>query len=279
MGKTIKTVRDHKTGRFKGKRKGRGEGFHRDYDTLISIDGKRIPLLRVHRLSYTCTILREPMEKIPWEKKKGPKGMEQWVLHHKFPNKKSEMDELKELEITFVRQKTKSYDELVIYLPEKYITEFELEKTKKIMEEYAWNARKWFQNKYKLWLGLALPYCDMEIAHEIFDPALRRWVQENGMAKVKTKRGYGIVDESKKGFPEREFTSIEQVKADLESGDRILDLEEQMRFMMQQQSQLMEQQGKMMETVTELTQDIHEFMGFRRKLEERLEKDSANMFS
>lgn len=278
VGKTIKTVRDHKTGRFKGKRKGRGEEFHRNYDTLLSIDGKRIPVLRVHSLSYTCTILRKPAEKIPWEKKEGPKGMEQWVLRHKFPNKKSEIDELKELEITFVRQKTKNYDELVIYLPEKYIFKFELGKTKEIMEEYVWKARKWFQNKYGLWLGLALPYRDMEIAHEIFDPALRRWVQKNGMAKVKTKRGYGVVDESKTGFPEREFTSIEQVKADLESGDRILDLEEQMRFMMQQQSQLMEQQGKMMETVTELTQDIQEFMGFRRKLEDRLEKESTDMF-
>jgi len=278
VGKTIKTVRDHKTGRFKGKRKGRGEGVHRDYDTLISIDGKRIPLLRVHRLAYTCTILREPMEKIPWEKKNGPRGMEQWVLRHKFSNKKSEIDELKELEITFVRQRTKNYDELVIYLPEKYVTNFELKKTKKIMGDYAWKARKWFQNKYKLWLGLTLPYCDMEIAHEIFDPDLRRWVQENGMAKVKTKRGYGIVDESKKGFPEREFTTIEQVKADLESPDRILDLEEQMRFMMQQQSQLMKQQQEMTESVMELTNDIQEFMGFRRKMEDRLEKDSADMF-
>ena len=278
VGKTIKTVRDHKTGHFKGKRAGRGEGFKRNYDTIVSIDGKRVPVLRVHSLSYTCTILRKPAEKIPWEKKDGPKGMEQWILRHKFPNKKSEIDELKELEITFVRQKTKNYDELIIYLPEKYIFEFELEKTKKIMEGYSWKARKWFQNKYGLWLGLALPYRDMEIAHEIFDPALKNWVQENGMAKVKTKRGCGIVDESKKGFPEREFTSIEQVKVDLESGDRILDLEEQMRFMMQQQSQLMKQQTEMMESVTELTQDIQEFMGFRRKLEARLEKDSVDMF-
>ncbi|GAI10792.1 unnamed protein product, partial [marine sediment metagenome] len=52
-GKTIKTVRDHKTGRFRGKRKGRGEEFHRDYDTILSIDGERIPVLRVHSLSYT----------------------------------------------------------------------------------------------------------------------------------------------------------------------------------------------------------------------------------
>ena len=261
VGKSIKTVRDHKTGRFKGKRKGRGEEFHRDYDTILSIDGKRIPVLRVHSLSYTCAILREPAEKVPWEQKKAPKGMEQWVLRHKFPNKKSEIAELKKLELTFVRQKTKNYDELVIYLPEKYIFEFELEKTKKIMEEYVWKARKWFQSKYKLWLGLALPYRDMEIAHEIFDPALKRWVQENGMAKIQTKRGRGIVDESKKGFPEREFTTIEQVRANMESGDRILDLEEQMRFMMQQQSQLMEQQRKMVETLsgtTDATQKVQE---------------------
>ncbi|GAI33743.1 unnamed protein product, partial [marine sediment metagenome] len=116
----------------------------------------------------------------------------QRIKDRKERKKKSEIDELKELEITFVRQKTKNYDELVIYLPEKYIFKFELEKTKKIMDEYVWKARKWFQNKYKLWLGLALPYRNMEIAHEIFDPALKRWVQENGMAKIQTKRGSGI---------------------------------------------------------------------------------------
>lgn len=280
VGKTPILVRDRKSGKIEGWKSGRKGGHVRDYNTIVSVDGKRIPMLRAHSIAYTCTILREPLKEVPWKPaEEGMKGMEQFVYKKKFTNKQSTLFNLKELEVTFLRQKTKGTDELIIYMPEKYFFEYELEQGETILKNYVWNARKWFQNTFKVWLGLALPYREMEIAHEIFDPALRRWVQENGMAKVKTKRGRGIVDESKKGFPEREFTTIEQVKADLESGDRILDLEEQMRFMMQQQSQLMEQQREMVETVKELTQDVHEFMGFRRKLEKRLEQDSVDMFS
>ena len=141
VGSTNKAVRNKKTGRFKGKRLGRTEGYHRDYDTVISVDGKRVPVLRVHSLGYTCSILREPGETVPWEKKDGPNGMEQWVLRHTFSNKKTEIDELRELEVTFVRQKTATYDELVVYMPEKYIFEHELSATESILNDYVWVAR------------------------------------------------------------------------------------------------------------------------------------------
>jgi len=279
VGKTPILVRDAESGKIKCWKSGKKGGHVRNYDTIVSVDGKRIPMLRVHSISGTCAIVREPAIEVPWKPAKdGMKGMEQFVYKKIFKNKKSTMFNLKQLKVTFIRQKTKDTDELIIHMPEKYFFEYELDQGEEILKEYIWKARKWFQNKFKVWLGLVLPYRDMEIAHEIFDPALRRWVQENGMAKVKTKRGYGVVDESKTGFPEREFTTIEQVKADLQSGDRILDLEEQMRFMMQQQSQLMKQQQEMTESVMELTNDIQEFMGFRRKMEDRLEKDSADMF-
>ena len=280
VGKTPILVRDVKSGKIKCWKSGRKVGLVRNYDTIVSVDGKRIPMIPVHSIASTCTILRKPLKDVPWKPaKKGMKGMEQFVYTKIFKNKKSTIFNLKELEVTFLRQKTKGTDELIIFMPEKYFFEYELDQGAEILKNYVWKAKKWFQNNFKVWLGLPLTYRDMEIAHEIFDPALRHWVQENGMAKVKTKRGYGVVDESKTGFPEREFTTIEQVKADLESPDRILNLEEQMRFMMQQQSDLMESQHQMVESINDLSNDIQEFMGFRRKMEDRLEKDSADMFS
>jgi len=276
VGKTPSLVRDRKSGKIKGWKSRRRVGHVRDYDTIISIGGKRIPMLRVHSIVYTCTILREPLKEVPWKPaKEGMRGMDQFVYRNKFLNKKSTLFNLKELEVTFVRQKTKDTDELIICMPEKYFLEYELDQGEAILKEYVWKARKWFQNKFKVWLGLALPYREMEIAREIFDPALRRWVQENGMAKIQTKRGRGIVDESKKGFPEREFTTIEQVQADLESGDRILDLEEQMRLMMEQQSQLgtTDNAKKFQERMEILMRKFQEKMeGSIKKVEEEQER-------
>jgi hypothetical protein len=278
VGKPLKTVRDHTTGQFKGKKEPPRREFHRDYDTVVSVDGKRVPMLRVHSLAFSCNIVREPGKNVPWEKKKGPNGMDQWVLHHKFPNNKTEIDALREVEITFVRQKTGTYDELVIYLPEKFLFEHELKAVEAMMEQYALTARKWFQNKYKTWLGLPLMYRPMEIAREIFEPGLKRYVEENGMVKVKTPNGYAMVDESQKGFPEREFTSIEEVQADLHIAERVLSIEEQqiqfqqqvrmiMDLMNQQQTVNQQQFKQVGDLLKQQAENVQELMGFKKKVE------------
>jgi len=273
-----KAVRNKKTGRFKGTRRPRGVGFHRDYDTVISIGGKRIPVLRVHSPSYACTILREPAEKVPWEEKGGPNGMNQYVYHHTFSNKKSEIDELRELDVTFVRKKTATYDELIIYMPEKYLFEHELKASEKIMEEFCWVARKWFQNKFKTWLSLALPYRPMEIARELFDPTMKQYVAEKGMLKVKTKLGYAMADESKKGFPEIEYNTTDEMEVDLHTPERILSLESQIEFLIKQQTEAMQMIKEMGASQKKFNDDIQEFMGFRKKMEDRLAKESKGMF-
>jgi len=285
VGKPLKTVRDHKTGQFKGKREGPRREFHRDYDTIISVDGKRVPVLRLHSLAYSCNIVREPVEKVPWEKKDGPNGMEQWVLHHKFPNKKSEIDALREMEITFVRQKTQTYDELVMYLPEKYLFEHELKKAEAVMDQYALIARKWFQNKFKTWLGLPLMYRPMEIAHEIFEPGLKQYVSENGMVKVKTEGGYAMVDESQKGFPEKEFTSIDEVEVDLHAAERILSLEAQQMQFQQQVRTIMDMMGTQQaqykqigDLLSKQAENISELMGFKKKIDAQKEKENKEMY-
>lgn len=278
-GKPYKTVRDRKTGRFKGKRRGRGEGFHRDYDTLLSEGGRRIPMLRVHHLSFSCTILGGvDEEKIPWERKKGPNGMQQWVYRRVFPYRKSKIKVLREFQVTFVRQKTATYDELVIWLPEKYLTEYEVEEAERVLDAVVWTARKWFQNQFKVWLGLALPHSKLEIAREIDEPGLRRWVEENGMVRTRTKQGYAVVDQSKVGFPEKEFSSVDEVKADLHAAERILSLEEEMEVMVQAVKELVGKQRELIDSQKEFTESIREFMGLRRRIEKHLEEENAGMF-
>lgn len=259
VGKKPILVRDRKSGKIKGWKSSRKIGIVRDYNTIVSVDGKRIPMIRAHSLSYVCSVLREPAKEVPWEKSKdGLKGMEQFVYRHIFDNKKSTwkhpvLFNLKKIEVTFVRKVTKNTDEIVIYMPEKYFLKYELDEAKKFLQEYVWTAWKWFQSRFKAHLAFPIKYREMEMAREIFDPALRRWVHENGMAKVKTKRGWGIVDESKKGFPEREFTTIEQVKADLESPDRILDLEYIVERMSVREEETADATQKVQEQIEKLT--------------------------
>jgi hypothetical protein len=163
--------------------------------------------------------------KIPWQIVKGMKGMEQYVYAHKFRNENSTLFNLRELEVTFVRQKTANSDELIIYMPEKYFLEYELQQSTRILNTYVWKAWKWFQKTFKFILSNPSPYRKTEYAREIFDPKLKKFVHEHGMVKVNTERGYAAVDESKKGFPEKEYTSIEEVEADLHMPERLLKLE------------------------------------------------------
>ena len=206
VGKNPILVRDRKSGKIKGWKSSRKIGIVRDYNTIVSVDGKRIPMIRAHSLSYVCSVLREPADEVPWIKSKdGLRGMEQFVYRHIFDEKKSTwkhpaLFNLKKIEVTFVRKVTKNTDELVIYMPEKYFLEYELDEAKKFLQGYVWTAWKWFQSYFKAHLAFPMEYREMEFAKEIFDPVLRQWVQENGMAKIKTKRGQVMVDESKKGF-------------------------------------------------------------------------------
>lgn len=279
VGKTCKTVRDKKSGKFKGKKRSKSEDHYRDYDILISKNGKRVHLLRMHSIAYSCTVLSDSSVTIPWKKVGSPKGMDQYVYRHKFTNSKVEIDDLKDICVTFMRKSTKNTDEIIIYMPEKYLLEHELVAAKSILEQYVWDARKWFQRKFQIHIGMPIMYRNMEIAREIDDPAIKNYVEEHGMMKVRTKHGYGVVDQSKKGFPEREFSSIELVEADLRMPDRVLSLEEQMAFLIEQQRKTMEMINEMSKIQHQFHSDMQEFIGFRMSVEKKLEDDSKNMFS
>lgn len=228
VGFPYKAVRDHKTGRFKGKRLPRGTGVHRDYNTIISVDGKRLKLIRANAISYECVLKREPMG-IPWKKVGGPHGMEQWVYHHEFPNNRATIDDLKVMDVTFLRKKTTTYDVIVIYLPEKYVLESELDVTLQTMSDYGLIAWNWLRKKFKVWMDFPKQYRSSEYAVEINDPRLKLAIKEHGMVKVPTASGgYVVIDESKKGHPEKEFTSLDEIKTELTMPEHILMLEREL---------------------------------------------------
>jgi len=198
----------------KTKKKPKNKPKKRDYNTKVFVNGKQQKILRLHSISYICNIIKEPAIEVNWEKKGGIRGMEQFVYHHRFSSD-SDVDELKGLDVTFMRKKTKNTDNLVIYMPEKYLLESELDVAKDLLEKYVWKAYRWFQRRFKCHLGMPLQYRDFEVARRISEPSKIDFVKKHGMLKVKNELGYAIVDESKKGFPEREFSSIEAMKIDL----------------------------------------------------------------
>ena len=285
VGKPLKAVRDHTTGRFKGKREGRGLGHKRDYDTIISQNGQRLAVFRLNALSYTCKIVNPPQRDVPWTRTNGPNGMDQWVLRYTVSNKKTDLEQLRNVEVTFVRQKTANSDQLIIYMPELYLLSYELVQAEKVLEEDIWKARKWFQSTYKTYLSMPTEYRSREIAREEMDPRMREVVQEHGMLKIQTKRGYAMVDESKKGYPEREYTTKEQAFADLNSADRLLDLEASMAFLMEQQKktaamleEMAHKQSEFLESQKHFTEEVQEFIGLRRKMDKNMKRDSEKMY-
>jgi len=255
-------VRDRRTGRIKHWKSHKKVGYVRNYDTIISVAGRRIPILRVHSISYTCTILHGPEKSIPWSHITDIKGGEQYIFRHTFKHKDSEIFCMKELDVTFVRQITShGYDELIIYMPEKYLFEFELEAGKKILQDYVKRARKWFQNKFKTYLGEPIKYREMEIARELFEPKLKKYIKEHQqMVKIKTDRGHAAIDSSKKGYSEIEYTTIEEVKADLNAPDRILALEEKVENLQIKIDKITDIQEKLYVSQEKLTATVENFI-------------------
>jgi len=259
-------VRDRETGKIKGWKSQKNVGHKRSYDTVISCNGRRIPIFRVHSIASTCTILYGPSEEVPWKHIRGMNEMEQFILKHKFINQKSKLFCMKELMVTFVRQiTTGGYDELIIYMPEKYLFEFELDAGERILDDYVNRARKWFQNEFKAYLSIPVKYREKEIAHEIFDAKLKRHVKQSKKhIRIQNKMGVISADTSKKNYPEVERSTVEQIKAELEMPDRILCLEaevDEIKFeinkMVEMQESICRNQKELMSVIKNIDESFH----------------------
>ena len=252
-------VRNRNTGKIKHWRRQKLDLKKRDYDTIVSIAGERVHLCRVHGIAYTCTIIHPPAKEVPWKPvKKGMRGLDQYDFKAVVPGIGN---------VTFRRQKSKQTDELIIWIPEKYFFEWELDEGERLLEESVWKARKWFQNRFKTYLALAMPYRKPKYAFEIFDPMMKRFVHEKGTIDAVTTGGIAEADESKKCYPEVEFPTIKQARTFVTMPDKINTLESSL-------SQLIETVKVMAEKQTEFTEQVKEVMGLKKEINKLKEKES-----
>lgn len=266
LSKKPHIVRDKQSGKIKHWRRQKLDLEKRDYDTIASVAGKRIRLCRVHGIAYTCTILHPPANFVPWKPvKKGMKGLEQYDF-------KAVVPEIGK--VSFRRQKSRQTDELIIWMPEKYFFEWELEEGEKLLNESVWKARKWFQNHFKTYLALAIPYRKPKYAFEIFDPKMKRFVHEKGTIDAVTTGGIAEADESKKDYPEVEFPTIKQAEAFVQGPDRLVTAENKLLRVESALSQLIGQVSIMSKAQEKFTEDVQEVMGLKKELNKLKERDS-----
>ena len=273
LSKKPSLVRHHDSGKIKHWRRKKLDLEHRDYDTLLSVDGKRVKICRVHGYSYSCSIIHKPVEIVPWKPvKKGMKGMDQYDYKHKIPHIGR---------VSFRLQTTKNTEELIIWLPVKWIFPWELEEGEKLLEKAVWKARKYFQDKFKAYLGLPLQYRTPKYAFEIWDPMMKRFVHEKGTVDVVTSDGIVEMDESLTDYQEVEFPSVRQAIVYANEADRILGLERQMEFVMRSQrmmsenmNKLIEGQKKLIESQKKFTDQMQEVIGLRKEVDKLKEREN-----
>ena len=252
-------VKDRNTGKIKHWRRQKLDLKKRDYDTIVSIAGERVRLCRVHGIAYTCTIIHPPAKEVPWKPgKKGMRGLDQYDFKAVVPGIGN---------VTFRRQKSKQTDELIIWIPEKYFFEWELDEGERLLEESVWTARKWFQNQFKTYLALAMPYRKPKYAFEIFDPMMKRFVHEKGTIDAVTTGGIAEADESKKCYPEVEFPTIKQARTFVTMPDKINTLESSLSLLIDQVKSMAEIQEK-------FTEQVQEVMGLKKEINKLKERES-----
>ncbi|RLE08956.1 hypothetical protein DRZ78_00070 [Candidatus Aerophobetes bacterium] len=119
---------------------GRGYAYVKQNKAGVAPD-----LCRVHLVACRAMILRPPTEPIKWTKT--------WTL----PNGTQYFLRKELLDIgivSFVRVKSASSDQLIIFMPEKYMSPDELQDHETKLEAYTQRAANWFMKTYGCQLGL-----------------------------------------------------------------------------------------------------------------------------
>ena len=229
-------------------------GLHWECKSTIEID--------VHHISYKFKVVDRPRRKIIWDKE----NHKMRGLVHKYLFWPQEIGR-----ITIRYQENKSeHDSVVIWVPSIKIPADQRDQHEDILYDNLMRASAWMQRLLLCRLSLPQVYRKPHYAVPVREPELRKFLKENTI-----KIGDVHADSSPPSLePHFESTNFEKTRCYIELPDRVLSLEEQMAFMMNQQKQLVESQHEMTESIRELTENISEFMGFRRKMEAHLEKES-----
>ncbi|MDH7506269.1 MAG: hypothetical protein QHH15_00575 [Candidatus Thermoplasmatota archaeon] len=166
---------------------------------------------RAHSIAFVLPLERPPVIPVPWSKTWVNKG----TVYKQF----SKIFDIGKITFRLIQGKKSS--QIVFFLPEKYLTKSELKHYDRVIWRYINHVANWFQKKYACRLGLPRVYQKPEFAIPE-DPEI---LFIGNRYNIHTEDSW--VDESE-GTPEWETNDIEIAKAKIESGERILSLEEKL---------------------------------------------------
>jgi hypothetical protein len=171
-----------------------------DYDTVFHEDGQRVKICREHNVSFMAPITGGPVENIKWDKTSSPNGrFTQNGRHDYVPG-------VGMCYFCWIKSKTKN--NLRIWLPEKYVLPHELEQD--VLDQVGWKVAKWFSKKYKVGIGILELITD-DYAFEATKEQTE-FFNNNGVIRVDTVNGKAMIDNSKKPRVEQEYTSRVEAK-------------------------------------------------------------------
>lgn len=224
-----------------------------DFRTVIREGDREIPICRVHGVAYQAPILSEPVGVI-WDSESELKnGVKQYILKYPFKGLPRY--------VTFKRLKGKDSDKLIIWLPELYLPEYAINgDTQKLIERIVWGVYSWFIKRYRCTLGLPEQYRKPQYAFKIpKDHPLYKFSKQTTL-KVETEEGIVEIDESKKEFPEIEFSDIRQAKTYATIPERMSYLEKKIKEIEDTFTQLTEKIETLSKSIDKLTQMMETFM-------------------
>ena len=204
--------RDKTTGRYIKSRRKKVD-HKRSYKTTAIVGGKRQKLVRVHGKSFIMPVTGGPIEEVKWDKVSSPNNrFKQYSLSWPVPNVGT---------CTFKWNKSKSKSNLIIFLPERYLLPYELEREDEIMKDYAWKVASWFsknalafksknQKKCGIGLGILREYPREQYATGA-SYIQKDYLKKHGMIKTDTAGGKAWLDDSKKDGGEVEFTDRDEI--------------------------------------------------------------------
>jgi len=166
-----------------------------------------LELCRVHQIVCKANIIKQP-ENVPWDNEWKNNGTSYF-----------QMKVVLDIGIvTFRRIKGKQSDQLVIWMPERWLSKEEMQKYLPVLKGYAQRAANWFMKKYNCTLGLLELYQKPHFAFPE-DPDIVHLAKTGNFS-----HGNIWVDESE-GSPEWETDDVELAIVKMELPKRMISLE------------------------------------------------------
>jgi len=241
--------------------------------------------INVHHISYKFPVVQKPKRsKIKWDNITDFNGVTQRFLKY--------WDEtVGDISIRYSENRYVG-DDIVIWLPSYTVPAGQHAQEETIKQEYIWKASAWVQKLLYCRLGVPEIYREPHYATEVREPELIELIESGKTFNFGTVHFDASPPEKVAHF---ESTDFDKTKCYSELPDRVMKLETTMDAVLgaingmakgmeyiagsvtklaEGQEIIMETMNKMNEEHVKFVKSIEEFMGFRRKVEKKLEEES-----